>query len=592
MDDINKQLDEILAQERGDIDKRLEESRQAMAEKQQAGQAGPDDEQLQKMLENMAAKRQQQLDAMPPNPAGRIKELQDYDFMSPQAREQFQELLAQLQQQMLNQQFKGLQQSMQNMSPEQRAEMRNMLHDLNQMLEDRAAGKEPKFQEFKEKYGHFFPPNINSLDELMEHLAAQMQAMDSMMQSMSADQRSELQNLMQGLMRDEQLQAELSRLAENLGSMMPTEGQRYPFSGDDPVTLQQAMSLMEQLQQMEELENQLDAARYGNSVDNIDADKMADLVGAEEAQALRQLQELAEMLEQEGYLENNGGKMELTPRAIRKIGQNALSDIFKKLEQDRVGRHQLEKTGVGHEREFDTKPYEFGDPFNLHIERTLRNAVTRAGSGTPVKLTPEDFEVERTEQIVRSSTVLMLDLSLSMPMRENFLPAKKVAMALHSLISSTYPRDYLGVVTFSEIAHEIKPERLPEVSWDFLYGTNMHHGFMLARSMLAKQSGTKQIIMITDGEPTAHVMANGEPFFSYPPVPETIELTLREVMRCTRDGIRINTFMLDATSYLTTFVEKISQLNGGRAFFTTNQTLGDYVLVDFVEQKRKMVRGR
>jgi uncharacterized protein with von Willebrand factor type A (vWA) domain len=176
-------------------------------------------------------------------------------------------------------------------------------------------------------------------------------------------------------------------------------------------------------------------------------------------------------------------------------------------------------------------------------------------------------------------------------MRDNFLPAKKVAMALHALISSQYPRDYLGIVTFSEVAREIKPERLPEVSWDYVYGTNMQHGFMLARRMLARQPGTKQIIMITDGEPTAHIDADGRPFFSYPPTHETVELTLREVMRCTREGVRINTFMLDATSYLTAFIEKITKMNGGRAFFTTNETLGDYVLVDFVEQRRKLLKS-
>jgi uncharacterized protein with von Willebrand factor type A (vWA) domain len=302
--------------------------------------------------------------------------------------------------------------------------------------------------------------------------------------------------------------------------------------------------------------------------------------------------EVARMLEEAGLIENREGRYELTPRAIRRIGQNALGDIFKKLSQDRVGRHALEKTGIGHEREYDTKPYEFGDPFNLHIERTVRNAIQRAGSGTPVRLTPDDFEVERTEHLVRSSTVLMLDLSLSMPMRDNFLPAKKVAMALHALISSQYPRDYLGIVTFSEVAREIKPERLPEVSWDYVYGTNMQHGFMLSRKLLSRQHGTKQIIMITDGEPTAHIDSHGRPFFSYPPTHETVDLTLKEVMRCTRDGIRINTFMLDATSYLTNFIEKITKMNGGRAFFTTNETLGDYLLVDFVDQKRKLLKGR
>jgi uncharacterized protein with von Willebrand factor type A (vWA) domain len=180
----------------------------------------------------------------------------------------------------------------------------------------------------------------------------------------------------------------------------------------------------------------------------------------------------------------------------------------------------------------------------------------------------------------------MLDLSLSMPMRDNFLAAKKVAMALHSLISTQYPRDYLGIVGFSELAREMKPRDLPEVSWDFVYGTNMHHGLTLSRRMLARQSGTRQIIMITDGEPTAHVREGGEVFFHYPPMRETVDATLAEVARCTRDGICINTFMLDATSYLKEFVDQLTRLNRGRAFFTTPDTLGDYVLVDFIEQKR------
>ena len=209
-----------------------------------------------------------------------------------------------------------------------------------------------------------------------------------------------------------------------------------------------------------------------------------------------------------------------------------------------------------------------------------------------MRLHPDDFEVERTENLTASSTVLMLDLSLSMPMRDNFLAAKKVAMALHSLISSQFPRDYLGIVGFCEVARELKPEQLPEVSWDFVYGTNMQHGFLLSRRLLARQTGTKQIIMITDGEPTAHIEPDGQVFFNYPPVPETVDATLREVARCTRDGIRINTFMLDANSYLKAFVEKLTQMNRGRAFFTTPETLGDYVLVDFIEQKRGPARRR
>ncbi|MEZ5350569.1 MAG: VWA domain-containing protein [Microthrixaceae bacterium] len=255
-----------------------------------------------------------------------------------------------------------------------------------------------------------------------------------------------------------------------------------------------------------------------------------------------------------------------------------------------MGGHRRDNLGVGHERAYITKPYEFGDPFNLDIHRTIHNAVMR-GEGSPVSLSPEDFEIEQTEQTVRVSTVLMLDLSLSMPMRDNFLPAKKVAMALHSLISMQYPRDFMGLVAFSEVARVLTPEQLPEVSWDFVYGTNMQHGFQLARKMLARESGTKQIIMITDGEPTAHINRWGEPEFHYPPVRETVDATLLEVSRCTREDIRINTFMLDPDPGLQRFVENLTKLNRGRAFFTSPDTLGDYVLVDFLDQRRQLLEG-
>src|SRR5205814_7350699 len=339
------------------------------------------------------------------------------------------------------------------------------------------------------------------------------------------------------------------------------------------------------------LENLLRSATNPGALAEVDLDSARELLGDDGARSLERLAELARMLEEAGLIEQREGRFELTPRGMRRIGQNALADLFARLTQDRVGRHDVERTGVGHERAYETKPYEFGDPFNLHIERTVRNAIQRTGGGVPVRLRPDDFEVERTETLVRSSTVLMLDLSLSMPMRDNFLAAKKVAMALHSLISTQFPRDFLGIVGFSEVARELKPEQLPEVSWDFVYGTNMQHGFLLSRRMLALQTGTKQIIMITDGEPTAHLLPGGDVFFNYPPVHETVEATLTEVARCTREGIRINTFMLDANSYLKQFVERLTQMNRGRAFFTTPETLGDYVLVDFIEQKRAM-RGR
>jgi uncharacterized protein with von Willebrand factor type A (vWA) domain len=483
---------------------------------------------------------------------------------------------------------------MQDLSPEDLARMKDMLAELNQMLEQRRAGEVPDFDGFMERYGDFFPENPQTLDELLEVMARRMAAMQQMLNSMTPEQRAQLQELSEQLLGDMDLQWQMDQLGDHLRELFPQMGgeQSRNFTGQDPLDMGEAMDIFDELADLDQLEQMLRGASSPGALAEVDIDRVRDLLGDESAESLERLSELARMLEEAGLVDNHEGQLSLTPRAIRRLGQNALGDLYRRLLRDRPGRHDLERSGVGHEREYTTKTYEFGDPFNLHIERTLRNAVTRGGVGTPVKLTPDDFEVERTESTVQAATVLMLDLSLSMPMRDNFLPAKKVSMALHSLISTQFPRDYLGVVTFSEVAREIKPERIPEVSWDYVYGTNMQHGLVLARRMLARQTGTRQIIMVTDGEPTAHITDQGYPQFNYPPSQETVDRTLTEVRRCTRDGIRINVFMLDATPYLTRFIETVTKMNGGRAFFTTNQNLGDYVLVDFVDQRRTLRTSR
>ncbi|MBK9181370.1 MAG: hypothetical protein IPM45_17775 [Acidimicrobiales bacterium] len=302
------------------------------------------------------------------------------------------------------------------------------------------------------------------------------------------------------------LRWQVDQLSSHLQQLFPQAGwdRSYQFRGQDPLGFADAAQLMEQLGDLDQLENLLRSATSPGALAEVDLDRARELLGDDAARSLEKLAELSRLLEQAGLIEQKEGRYELTPRGIRRIGNNALSDLFRKLQRDKIGKHEIERWGAGHERTYETKPYEFGDPFNLDIERTIRNAIRRTGGGTPVTLSPDDFEVERTEHLVRSSTVLMLDLSLSMPMRDNFLAAKKVAMALHALISSQFPRDFLGIVGFSEVARELRPEQLPEVSWDFVYGTNMQHALLLSRRMLARQAGTKQIIMITDGEPTAH----------------------------------------------------------------------------------------
>src|SRR6266540_3577398 len=431
-----------------------------------------------------------------------------------------------------------------------------------------------------------------TLDELLEQMAQSMSQMQQLLNSMTPEQRAQLQGLAQALLEDLDLRWQVDELARNLQNAFPNMpwNNSMNFSGDDPMQFGQMPGLLDMLGDIDDLEHLLQSATQPGELAEVDVDKARELLGDDAARSLERLRELARMLEEAGLIEQREGRLELTPKGIRAIGQQALGDLYRKLLKDRAGRHEIERSGVGNERAFEHKPYEFGDPFHLNVEETVKNAIWRQGSGTPVQLAPTDFEVERTELLTRSSTVLLLDVSLSMPMRDNFLSAKKVAMALHALITSKFPRDYFGLVSFGRVAREVKPELLPEMSWDFEWGTNMQHALMLARKQLAREGGTKQVIMVTDGEPTAHI-EGGEAYFQYPPSPVTIEETLKEVMRCTREGIRINTFMLDESYYLRSFVERMMRMNKGRAFFTTPDTLGDYVLVDFLEQKRESRRA-
>ena len=397
---------------------------------------------------------------------------------------------------------------------------------------------------------------------------------------------------MENLLRDDRLRQDLAELGQHLEALYPSHDfrRRYPFRGDDAVTLEEAMELMDELQQLDQLERQLRGARSGEDLQQVDADQVRDLLGDEAAATLEQLRQLTRLLEEAGFIERRGDRYELTPQAIRKIGQKALRDLFDHLKRDRFGKHPTELQGVGGERTDDTKRYEFGDPFQLDVERTVRNAVARQGAGTPVRLAPDDFEVYRSELLTQCSTVLMLDMSRSMILRGCFLAAKKVALALNTLIKAQYPRDSLYVVGFSYLAKELPPETLPTLTWtEWVYGTNLQHGLMLARQLLAKhKGGNKQIVLITDGEPTVH-FEGGHPEFNYPPTPRTLLETLKEVQRCTRERIVVNTFMLEESYGLRAFVEQMTRLNRGRAFFVTPDRLGEYILVDYVRQKRRVV---
>ncbi|MDO8673244.1 MAG: VWA domain-containing protein, partial [Dehalococcoidia bacterium] len=338
------------------------------------------------------------------------------------------------------------------------------------------------------------------------------------------------------------------------------------------------------------LEKQMTRAQQGGEVDDIDAREVQDLLGDEAQQTLEQLKRLADMLEEAGYLRMNGDKMELTPRGIRKIGQKALQDIFAKIQKDQFGKHETDWKGTGGERSDETKQYQFGDPFDLHLERTLMNALRRDASGPPLKISPDDFEVYETKHFAQSAIVLMLDVSFSMGQSGSFFAAKKVAVALDNLIRSQFPKDALYIVAFSLYAKELKRDALTYANVDeYAYGTNMQQAFQIARQLLSNhKAGNKQIIMVTDGEPTAHC-EGGRAYFQYPPSPRTIDQTLREVKRCTKQGIMINTFMLDSNYYMIEFIDMVTKINRGRVFYTTPDKLGEYILVDYMSSKKKHI---
>jgi uncharacterized protein with von Willebrand factor type A (vWA) domain len=580
-DEINDELNDLIDEERHAIENALRDA-------QNSG-----DERRAENAQNAAMERNMRLDLMPDDLAGKVRELDSYNFESNESKQRFEQLMEKLKEQLMQQMVDQMSGAMESMGPEDMARMKDMMQALNEMLDKYQRGDDPGFEDFMEKFGDFFPENPESVEELLEQMAQRMAAMQAMMNSMSPEQRAQMQQLSDQLMDDMDLQWQMQQLSGNLQQMFPQMqwNQGYDFEGQDPMGMGQAMQQMQELGDLDQLENLLRNASSPGALAEADMDKVRDLMGDDAAKSLERLAELTRQLEEAGLIEQKEGRLEMTPKGLRKIGSNALRELFSKLAKDQIGQHETSNIGQGHERTYDTKPYEYGDPFQLDLNRTIRNAVRRTGGGSPVNLHPDDFEIEKTEHFTRSSTVLMLDLSLSMPMRDNFLPAKKVAMALHSLISSQFPRDYLGLVGFSETARVLTPEQLPEVSWDFVYGTNMHHGFTLARQLLARESGTKQIIMITDGEPTAHITPDGSPFFNYPPARETIEATLREVVRCTKEQIRINTFGLGADGSLRAFIEQMTAINRGRAFFTTPENLGDYVLVDFIEGKRALARS-
>jgi uncharacterized protein with von Willebrand factor type A (vWA) domain len=549
-----------------------------------------DDERRKEVTRDLVEQRRMQRDLMSDRLGERLASYQNYEFVSSDAREEFEQLMSELQADVLNTYFEQSKQFLESPDPAELQRMRDMMDALSTMIEQDRRGEplDPSFEDFMDKYGDFFP-GATSLEDVVRAMAERAAAAEAMFNSLSGEQQSELRALFGQMMENMELNFSLNRLVSNLRQATPDIdwNRAHRMRGQDGSSFAQAASVAEQLGDLRNLEEFLGRAGAAQGLPEVDIESVRRNLGDDAARHVARLQKALQGLKDKGFVDRNGGKLELSPKGIRQIGQQALKDLFAQLhDSPTLGAHREATISRGGDREETSKAWEPGEPFALHLPKTLRNAVLRQGPGTPVQLHPDDFEVEEYESTRRSSTVFAIDLSLSMAMRSNLVPAKKMVLALTQLIRSKFPRDFVAVVGFGEMAQELRIEDIPALTIDYAYGTNLQHALALGRHLMRGERGERQIVVVTDGEPTAHLMDNGEPFFSWPPVHETLQRTMAEVVRCTKAGITINTFALDIERSQFPFVEQIAKVNGGRTFYTSVDDLGVYALDDFVRSHR------
>jgi uncharacterized protein with von Willebrand factor type A (vWA) domain len=533
--------------------------------------------------------REAMLDTLPPDVPGQIKELTGYRFRDAEAQRMFDELMERLREEVMGAHFRTMAQGMRNVSPEQLRRFRDMLAELNDMIEHRERGERYDFDGFMDRYGDLFPERPRTLDELLESMARRMAAMSRLLASMSPEQRAELRALSEQVMQDMDLAFEVDRLGANLASAFPEMpwGEPTLAAGDEAMPLSTTVDAMERLHDYEDLDRSLRGEYAGASVDDVDEEALRRTLGEEAVRDLRRLKQIERSLEEAGLVSRREGRIEVTPKGARKLGERALVRVFEQLRRDREGTHEARDAGGLAEPTGGTRPWHFGDSGQIAVQRTVFNAVLRAGPGEGVRLVPDDFELVEAEQRTEAATALLLDLSFSMPLRGHFVHAKKMALALHALIEGRYPHDRLYMIGFSDFARPMQPQDLTVAGWERVYGTNMQHAFNLAGRLLAQHPrATRQVIMVTDGEPTAHLEGE-EAFFSWPPVPKTIRLTLAEAMRLARAGVTLNVFMLEDSPGLIRFMERLAELTAGRIFLMDDQQIGAFIVRDYVARRER-----
>ena len=534
------------------------------------------------------------LDALPNDVPRAMAELNNYSWKSAKAAEIFRQMQERLRKDVIDQQFAGLSQSAQNLSdPQVQAAMAEMMTDLNNLLDSHRAGSatDSDYQEFIEKHKEFFPDPPETLEEFIDELARQSAAMDRMLASMTPEQRAELSQAMQQALSDMGLQEEMAKLQDNLQSLRPEFSRQRGSSlnGETSLGLPDATRALAELSDVESLMSELSDAEAMGDLSQIDLDAVERTLGRGMRDDLQALDQMQRDLAEQGFLVGEGDTLRLSPKAVRRIGQSALREVFDQINGSERGDHDNRRSGAAGEPTGTHREWKFGDDEAIDVVRSVQNASNRRlATGSHVLLDPEDFAVAETESVTRAAIALLVDQSFSMVMNDTWSAAKTMALALQSLTATSYPLDALQVIGFANLARVVDPMEIPDLEASEIQGTNLQHALMLAGRFLDRHPGSQRIVMVvTDGEPTAHLSEDGGWWFDWPPSHETITETVAQIDAMTRRKVVISWFRLGDEPRLARFLDEMARRNGGKVLAPATDRLGDYVISDFMRSRSR-----
>lgn len=556
--------------------------------------------QLARDLDDDARFAEMRIGNLPPSTAAAVSELGDYPWRSAQARQDYEDIKDLLGRELLDQRFAGMKQALENASDADRAAVNEMVRDLNAMLEARRLGEptDELFRQFMDQHGDFFPENPQNLDELLDQLAARAAAAQRMRNSMTQEQRDELDALAQQAFGSPELMQSLAQLDDNLQSLRPDEdwGSGESFEGEQGLGLGDGTGVLQDLADLDELAEQLAQGYDGARMDDVDLDKLARQLGDDAAVDARTLAELERALRRSGYLKRSSdGQLRLSPKAMRQLGKALLRDVAERL-SGRAGQRDQRQAGAAGEQSGGSREWAFGDTEPWNVTRTVTNAVLRTvgegGNATGgVRLDVRDIEVNETEARTQAVVALLADTSFSMAMDGRWVPMKRTALALHHLISSRFRGDHLQLIGFGRNAQVMDIEELTALDAQWDKGTNLHHALLLANRHFRKHPNAQPVLLIvTDGEPTSHLEPDGETWFDYPPHPLTIAHTIRELDAAHRLGAKVSFFRLGEDPGLARFIDQLATRVQGRVVAPELDDLGAAVVGSYLGSRGP--RGR